>query len=78
MDQNNEQQLIRCMTDCGFTRTEADEFIRLSSDGSTQDSLCLLRRQRNKAMDRMHAAARQVDTIDFMIHELETKQKERK
>lgn len=76
-DQNNEQQIRRCMTDCGFSRTDADEYIRLSENGSTQDSLCLLRRQRNKAMDRMRAAARQVDCIDFLIHELETEQKER-
>ena len=77
MKQNHDAQLRRCMTDCGFSRTEADEFIRLSSIGCAQDRVCLLKRQRNKVMEKMHAAARQVDCIDFMIHELETEHKER-
>lgn len=76
MDQTQEQKLRCYMKDCGISRDDADTYIRLAECGSTEDQICLLKHQRNTVMERLHKASRQVDCIDFIIHELEQTKKE--
>ncbi|MCF0122950.1 MAG: hypothetical protein HUJ67_02445 [Ruminiclostridium sp.] len=62
----------RCyMKDCGCTPEQTEEYLRLAAGGCTQDQIYFMKRHRNQTMCQLHAVTRQVDRIDFVIHELE-------
>lgn len=71
MEQNLEQRLRCYMKDCGCSAEQAAEYLKMAASGNTRDQLLFMKRQRNLVMDRLHAAARQVDCIDYVIRELE-------
>lgn len=66
------EQRLRCyMKDCGFSTEQTAEYLKMAASGNTQDQLFFMKRHRNMVMDRLHAVTRQVDCIDYVIHELE-------
>lgn len=76
MDQSLEEKLRCYMKDCGCTQEQAEEYLELSAAGCVQDQIYFMKRHRNQMMNRLHTVTRQVDCIDFVIHELEQEVKE--
>lgn len=60
------------MRDCGCSAKQTKEYLVLTESGNTEDRIYLLKRRRKEALDELHAASRQIDCIDFCIHELES------
>ena len=71
MEQSMEQRLRCYLKDCGCSAEQAAEYLKLAASGNTQDQLIFMKLQRKVVMDRLHTATRQVDCIDYVIHELE-------
>ena len=63
------------------TREKNETYQRATEAAITEflpvlDRIYLLKRRRKEALDELHAASRQIDCIDFCIHELETRRSE--
>lgn len=71
MDQKLEEKCRCYMKDCGCTPEQSEEYLQLAEGGLTQDQVYFMKRHRNQMMDQLHTVTRQVDCIDFVIHELE-------
>lgn len=71
MDEGLEQKFRCYMKDCGCSQKETDEYLQLAAKGSTQEQIFFLKRHRNRIMEKLHIAAKQVDCIDYVIYELE-------
>ena len=71
MDRTLEDKLRCYMKDCGCTPEQAEEYMQMAAGGYMQDQICFMKRHRNQMMARLHTVTRQVDCIDFVIHELE-------
>ena len=71
MEQSMEQRLRCYLKDCGCSAEQSAEYLKLAASGNTQDQLIFMKLQRKVVMDRLHTATRQVDCIDYVIHELE-------
>lgn len=77
MDQKLEEKNNCYMKDCGCTPEQAEEYRHLAAGGCTQDQIYFMKRHRNQMMEQLHAVTRQVDCIDFVIHELEQEVKKK-
>lgn len=71
MDPNTEQKCRGYMKDCGCSEDQTQEYLKLAAKGCTKDQIFFMKRHRNLVMNLLHTAARQIDCIDFIIHELE-------
>lgn len=71
MDWELEQKYKTYMRDCGCDSAQAEEYLRLASQGCTKEQIFLLKRHRNRVMDQLHTVTRQIDRIDYVIHALE-------
>lgn len=71
MDNKTEAKLRCYMKDCGCDAEQTEEYLKLASEGCSQDQIYLLKRHRSQVMNQLHDVTRQVDCIDFVIHELE-------
>ena len=69
------EKKVRCqMRDCGCSAKQTKEYLALAEADNTEDRIYLLKRRRKEALDELHTLSRQIDCIDFCIHELETNQ----
>ena len=69
------EKKVRCqMRDCGCSAKQTKEYLTLSESGNTEDRIYLLKRRRKEALNELHTVSRQIDCIDFCIHELESNQ----
>lgn len=66
------EEKFRCyMKDCGCTPEQTEEYLKLAAESRAQDQIYFMKRHRNRIMSQLHLITRQVDCIDFVIHELE-------
>lgn len=63
------------LKDCGFQEETAARYLYYAEASQISDMLRLLKQQRRKLMDDLHAAQKKVDTIDFMIRSVEQKRR---
>ena len=77
MDRKLEEKLRCYMKDCGCSPEQSEKYMQLAAEGYTQDQIYFMKRHRNQMMDQLHTVTRQVDCIDFVIHELEQEAKTR-
>ena len=76
MEQAKEKK-VRCqMRDCGCSAKQTKEYLALAESDNTEDRIYLLKRRRKEALDELHTLSRQIDCIDYCIHELETRRSE--
>ena len=59
------------LRDCGFSLSQTIEYLELVESGSLEDRISLLKRRRNEALHVIHTASKQIDCIDYCIHQLE-------
>ena len=72
MEQAKEKK-VRCqMRDCGCSAKQTKEYLALADADNTEDRIYLLKRRRKEALEKLHILSRQIDCIDFCIHELES------
>lgn len=71
MNQKLEEKYRCYMKDCGCSPDQAETYLKLADGGCVQDQIYFMKRHRNQIMDQLHTVTRQVDCIDFVIHELE-------
>ena len=76
MNEAIEKRVRSQMRDCGCSAKQTNEYLVLTESGNTEDRIYLLKRRRKKALDELHTASRQIDCIDYCIHELETRRSE--
>ena len=72
MNEATEKRVRSQMRDCGCSAKQTNEYLVLTESGNTEDRICLLKRRRKEALDELHTASRQIDCIDYCIHELES------
>lgn len=65
------EYLESSLKDCGFLEETAAKYMYYAEASQISDMLRLLKQQRRKLMDDLHAAQKKVDTIDFMIRSVE-------
>lgn len=70
------EYLESSLKDCGFPKETAAKYMYYAEASQISDMLRLLKQQRRKLMDDLHAAQKKVDTIDFMIRSVEQKKEE--
>ena len=71
LEPKREQEYRRKLRDCGCSLKQTDEYLGLVDSGRVEDQIGCLKRRRNEALDKLHTASKQIDCIDFCIHELE-------
>ena len=72
MNEAIEKRVRSQMRDCGCSAKQMKEYLALTESGNTEDRVYLLKRRRKEALDELHTVSRQIDCIDFCIHELES------
>jgi hypothetical protein len=64
------KELKECLTDCGFTAEKSLEFLDYERKGNADLQLHMLRQRRKEILQEVHRSGKQVDCIDYMIHEI--------
>ena len=68
----DENQFLQCsLKDCGFDGTDAEKYLEYEGEHRKSEQLRLLNKQRRKLMDDLNMKQKRVDTVDFMIREVE-------
>ena len=64
------------LTDAGCSNSQADEIIRMCENGSMNNALHLMRKNRCALMDELHESGRKVDCLDLLIRRMENEMKQ--
>lgn len=70
------EQMKISLADAGCSNSEAGEIIRMCENGSIENALHLMRKNRCTLMDELHESGRKVDCLDLLIRRMEKEMKQ--
>ena len=68
----NEEEINACLTACGCTQEDIQQYLVVVKHGTKADQLCWLKRQRRIMMEQLHEMQSHVDWMDYLIRNLES------
>lgn len=71
--------LILTLYDIGFEPSEVERYMRLALEGDRTQSqrMLMLNKKRRGALDEIHFREKQIDRLDYLRHEIRTRQAEK-
>lgn len=65
--------VVQNLKDAGCDRKAVEKFIRLRSQGDTDEQLRLLSRQRDILLERIHCEEKKIDCLDYLVYQIKKK-----